>query len=122
MPNGSCSFSDCRIEPSSYRPAIWALVPVKTYDIEVWLPSPEDLSRDLELLELRRLSGAADEPPVSPGGRSEAGIRPHAQRSGLAVGRTWIAILENYQQDDGSVVDSGGFTALYERDREDRLT
>ena len=34
----------------------------------------------------------------------QARVRAHAQRSGLAVGRTLIAVLENYQQADGSVI------------------
>ena len=52
----------------------------KTYDIEVWLPGPERLSRDLELLELRRVPGAADEGAVSPGGRKGDAAGAHAQR------------------------------------------
>jgi seryl-tRNA synthetase len=37
--------------------------------------------------------------------KESARIRPHMLNgSGLAVGRTWVAIIENYQQKDGSVV------------------
>ena len=45
----------------------------KTYDIEVWLPGQERLPRDLELLQLRRLPGAAHEGPLPAGG--EKGTR-----------------------------------------------
>ena len=65
----------------------------------------ERLSRDFELLELRPVPGDADEgAPVSrPGGGK--GTRPvHTLNgSGLAVGRTLIAVLENFQREDGTV-------------------
>ena len=65
---------------------------------------PGHLPRDLELLELRRLPGAAHEGPL-PRRRTARGPRfVHTLNgSGLAVGRTLIAVLENYQQADGSV-------------------
>lgn len=74
----------------------------KTYDIEVWLPGQggyKEISScsNFEAFQARR-----------------AGIRYRAGKkseylhtlngSGLAVGRTWVAIVENYQQADGSVV------------------
>jgi seryl-tRNA synthetase len=75
----------------------------KTYDIEVWLPglnAYKEISScsNFEAFQARR-----------------AGIRMKAAKgkaeyvhtlngSGLAVGRTWLAIVENYQQKDGSVV------------------
>ncbi len=74
----------------------------KTYDIEVWLPGQNGYKEisscsNFEAFQARR-----------------AGIRFKAAKkaeyahtlngSGLAVGRTWVAIVENYQQKDGSVV------------------
>jgi seryl-tRNA synthetase len=74
----------------------------KTYDIEVWLPGQNGFKEisscsNFEAFQARR-----------------AGIRFRAGKkaehvhtlngSGLAVGRTWVAIVENYQQRDGSVV------------------
>jgi seryl-tRNA synthetase len=76
----------------------------KTYDIEVWLPSQStyreisscsncgDFQARRMDLRFRRSGGAKPEFVHTLNG------------SGLAVGRTWIAILENYQQKDGSVV------------------
>ena len=62
------------------------------------------LPRDLELLELRRLPGAPDARPLP---RRRASARTEfvhtLNGSGLAVGRTLIAVLENYQEADGSV-------------------
>lgn len=75
----------------------------KTYDIEVWLPSQNtyreisscsncgDFQARRMNLRFRRSGGAKPEFVHTLNG------------SGLAVGRTWIAVLENYQQSDGSV-------------------
>src|SRR5205823_4496025 len=77
----------------------------KTYDLEVWLPSSRDY-REISScsnfdgfqarranLRFRRAQGK---------GKSE--YLHTLNGSGLAIGRTWLAIIENYQQVDGSVV------------------
>lgn len=76
----------------------------KTYDIEVWLPS-QNAFREIsscsnyEAFQARRANIRF---------RRAGGAKPEfvhtLNGSGLAVGRTWIAILENYQQADGSIV------------------
>ena len=75
----------------------------KTYDIEVWLPSSNEFMEisscsNTEAFQARR-SGIRFKPK---GGKSE--FVHTLNGSGLAVGRTWIAIVENYQQRDGSIV------------------
>jgi len=75
----------------------------KTYDIEVWLPSSNEFMEisscsNTEAFQARR-SGIRYKPK---GGKSE--FVHTLNGSGLAVGRTWIAIVENYQQVDGSIV------------------
>ena len=75
----------------------------KTYDIEVWLPSGNEFMEisscsNTEAFQARR-SGIRFKPK---GGKSE--FVHTLNGSGLAVGRTWIAIVENYQQRDGSIV------------------
>ena len=75
----------------------------KTYDIEVWLPSANEFMEisscsNTEAFQARR-SGIRFKPK---GGKSE--FVHTLNGSGLAVGRTWLAIVENYQQDDGSVI------------------
>ena len=75
----------------------------KTYDIEVWLPSTNEFMEisscsNTEAFQARR-SGIRFKPK---GGKSE--FVHTLNGSGLAVGRTWIAIVENFQQKDGSVV------------------
>src|SRR5687767_3664443 len=76
----------------------------KTYDIEVWLPG-QDTYREIsscsntEAFQARRASIK-----YRPDGTGKAEFVHTLNGSGLAVGRTLIAILENYQQKDGSVV------------------
>jgi len=75
----------------------------KTYDIEVWLPSSKEFMEisscsNCEAFQARR-SGIRFKPKT---GKSE--FVHTLNGSGLAVGRTWIAIVENYQQADGSIV------------------
>jgi seryl-tRNA synthetase len=76
----------------------------KTYDIEVWLPS-QSAYREIsscsntEAFQARRASIK-----YRPGGSGKPEFVHTLNGSGLAVGRTLIAILENYQQKDGSVV------------------
>jgi len=75
----------------------------KTYDLEVWIPAQEtyrEISSCSNMLDFqaRRMQARF---------RSEQGSKPELLHtlngSGLAVGRTLVAILENYQQADGSV-------------------
>ena len=75
----------------------------KTYDIEVWLPGLNEYKEisscsNFEAFQARRAGIRAK------AGKEKAGYIHTLNGSGLAVGRTWLAILENYQQADGSVV------------------
>jgi len=76
----------------------------KTYDLEVWLPG-QGLYREIsscsnfEAFQARRANIR-----YRPGGAKSKNEFVHTiNGSGLAVGRTWLAILENYQQADGTV-------------------
>lgn len=76
----------------------------KTYDLEAWLPSSGEFMEisscsNCEAFQARR-AGIRFKPKG--GGKSE--FVHTLNGSGLAVGRTWIAIVENYQQADGSIV------------------
>jgi hypothetical protein len=66
---------------------------------------PADLPRDIFVQQHRGVPGSSGEHPVPsrPDGASAEFVHT-LNGSGLAVGRTLIAILENYQQRDGSVV------------------
>lgn len=78
--------------------------PAKTYDIDVWLPG-QQLFREIsscsnfESYQARRANIR-----YRPEGRNKTEFVHTLNGSGLAVGRTWVAIVENYQQADGSVV------------------
>ncbi len=86
----------------------------KTYDIEVWLPGQEAY---------REISAAPTAASSRRGGWTRAIARRRARGtrfvhtlngSGLAVGRTLVAIMENYQDEDGRSR-SAGAAALYGR-------
>jgi seryl-tRNA synthetase len=76
----------------------------KTYDIEVWLPG-QQLFREIsscsnfESYQARRANIR-----YRPEGKNKPEFVHTLNGSGLAVGRTWVAIVENYQQADGSVL------------------
>ena len=76
----------------------------KTYDIEVWLPG-QNLFREIsscsnfEAYQARRANIR-----YRPEGKNKTEFVHTLNGSGLAVGRTWVAIVENYQQADGSVI------------------
>jgi len=75
----------------------------KTYDLEVWLPGLNEYKEisscsNFEAFQARRASIRAKS------GKGKADFVHTLNGSGLAVGRTWLAIVENYQQADGSVV------------------
>jgi seryl-tRNA synthetase len=76
----------------------------KTYDLEVWLPA-QQLFREIsscsnfEAFQARRANIR-----YKPEGKKGSEYVHTLNGSGLAVGRTWVAIVENYQQADGSVI------------------
>jgi seryl-tRNA synthetase len=76
----------------------------KTYDLEVWLPSSNEFREisscsNCEAFQARR-AGIR----YKPKGAGKSDFVHTLNGSGLAVGRTWIAVVENYQQADGSIV------------------
>jgi seryl-tRNA synthetase len=77
----------------------------KTFDLEVWLPG-QQLYREIsscsnfEGFQARR----ANIRYRAAGAKAKPEFVHTLNGSGLAVGRTWLAILENYQQADGSVL------------------
>ena len=79
----------------------------KTYDLEVWLPG-QNLYREIsscsnfDAFQARRANIRYR--PASDGAKAKPEFVHTLNGSGLAVGRTWLAVLENFQQADGSVL------------------
>ena len=76
----------------------------KTYDIEVWLPSQNTFREISSCSNCEAFQARRAQIRFRRGGGSKPEYVHTLNGSGLAVGRTWIAILENYQQEDGSVI------------------
>jgi seryl-tRNA synthetase len=76
----------------------------KTYDIEVWLPSQKTYREISSCSNCESFQARRANIKYRPGGTGKAEYVHTLNGSGLAVGRTLIAVLENYQQQDGSVV------------------
>jgi len=75
----------------------------KTYDIEVWLPGQEtyrEISSCSNFLDFQARRGGIR---YRPNGQKKSKLLHTLNGSGLAVGRTLLAVLENYQQEDGSI-------------------
>jgi seryl-tRNA synthetase len=76
----------------------------KTYDIEVWLPGQNTYREISSCSNTEAFQARRANVKFRPQGSGKADFVHTLNGSGLAVGRTLIAILENYQQADGSVV------------------
>src|SRR5207245_1429488 len=90
--------TDCWLSPT----ADLGFSSAKTYDLEVWLPSTREYKEisscsNFEAFQARRANLRFR--------RGKSGKTEHLHTlngSGLAIGRTWLALIENYQQADGS--------------------
>jgi seryl-tRNA synthetase len=74
-----------------------------TYDIEVWLPSQKTYREISSCSNTEAFQARRAEIKFRPDGKGKAEHVHTLNGSGLAVGRTLVAILENYQEKDGSV-------------------
>ena len=90
----------------------------KTYDIEVWLPG-QNAYREISSCSV---CGEFQARRMNARYRAKDGVRPvHTLNgSGVAVGRALIAVMETYQQEDGSILVPEALQALYGRHDEDR--
>ena len=75
----------------------------KTYDIEVWLPSQKQYREISSCSNAEAFQARRANIKFKMGGTGKADFAHTLNGSGLAIGRTLIAVLENYQQADGSV-------------------
>jgi len=102
-PRKCCAGSACNYPRRHACTGDMGFASQKTYDIEVWLRG-RDVSRDLVLLELRRLPGAPHGRALPRQGKPHAAFRAHAQRlQGQPSAAALIAVMETYQQQGGSI-------------------
>jgi seryl-tRNA synthetase len=76
----------------------------KTYDIEVWLPGQESFREISSCSNFESFQARRANIRYRPEGKNRTEFVHTLNGSGLAVGRAWVAIVENYQQADGSVL------------------
>jgi seryl-tRNA synthetase len=76
----------------------------KTYDLEVWLPSSREYKEISSCSNFEAFQARRANLRFRRGGKGKTEFLHTLNGSGLAIGRTWLAILENYQQADGSVI------------------
>jgi seryl-tRNA synthetase len=89
----------------------------KTYDIEVWLPSQNTYREISSCSNTEAFQARRAQIRYRPDGTGKAQLAHTLNGSGLAVGRTLIAILENFQQKDGSVVVPDALRTYVGKDR-----
>jgi seryl-tRNA synthetase len=75
----------------------------KTYDIEVWLPGQNCYREISSCSNCTDFQARRANIRYRPAGGGKPRFVHTLNGSGLAVGRTWIALIENYQQADGSI-------------------
>jgi len=76
----------------------------KTYDIEVWLPASNEFREISSCSNCEAFQARRGGIRFKPKGGGKSDFVHTLNGSGLAVGRTWIAVVENNQQADGSIV------------------
>ena len=76
----------------------------KTYDLEIWLPSSGEYKEISSCSNFEAFQARRANLRFRRGGQGKSEYLHTLNGSGLAIGRTWLAILENNQQADGSVV------------------
>ena len=76
----------------------------KSYDVEVWLPSYNEFKEISSCSNCTDFQARRAQIRFRRAGKAKPEFVHTLNGSGLAIGRTWIAILENFQQEDGSVL------------------
>jgi len=75
----------------------------KTYDIEVWLPGQNTFREISSCSNFETFQARRANIRYRPEGKGKSEFVHTLNGSGLAIGRTWLAIMENYQRADGTV-------------------
>ena len=102
-PKASSKRSPCPTAPWCSATGDMGFGARRTHDIEVWLPGQNTYREISSCSLLRRLPGPPHERPLPPRPEAKPEFVHTLNGSGLAVGRTLIAVMENYQDEDGGV-------------------
>jgi seryl-tRNA synthetase len=94
----------------------------KTYDIEVWLPSQNTFREISSCSNYESFQARRAQIRFRRGGGAKPEFVHTLNGSALAIGRTWLAILENYQQEDGSVLVPEALQPYLDAERIERIT
>ncbi len=89
----------------------------KTYDLEVWLPGQQVFREISSCSNCEAFQARRANIRFRPEGKGKTEFVHTLNGSGLAIGRTWLAILENYQQADGTVIVPEALRPYMGRDR-----
>jgi seryl-tRNA synthetase len=81
-----------------------SFVSAKTYDLEVWIPSQQTYREISSCSNFEDYQARRANIRYKPADGKKTRLVHTLNGSGLAVGRTWVALIENYQEPDGSVV------------------
>jgi seryl-tRNA synthetase len=76
----------------------------KTYDLEVWLPAAREYKEISSCSNFEAFQARRANLRFRRGKAGKTEFLHTLNGSGLAVGRTWLAVIENYQQADGSII------------------
>jgi len=76
----------------------------KTYDLEVWLPASREYKEISSCSNFEAFQARRANLRFRRGGKGRTEHLHTLNGSGLAIGRTWLALIENYQQADGAIV------------------
>ena len=89
----------------------------KTYDIEVWLPGQQFFREISSCSNFESFQARRANIRYRPGGKNKTEFVHTLNGSALAVGRTWVAIVENFQQADGGIAIPEALQAAMGTDR-----
>nr|VUD25837.1 seryl-tRNA synthetase [Salmonella sp. NCTC 7297] len=88
---------------SSCALVIWASAPAKTYDLEVWVPAQNTYREISSCSNIRDFQARRMQARCRSKSDKNTRLVHTLNGSGLAVGRTLVAVMENYQQADGRI-------------------
>ena len=96
--------SNSSYPPKMQRTADMGAASAKTYDIEVWLPGQQVFREISSCSNFEAYQARRANIRYRPEGKNKTEYVHTLNGSALAIGRTWVAVVENFQQADGTVL------------------